>query len=49
VRVLLDGQVPHEPGMTAVISQHGFLGGCGHQSISGHTNTLATATDISGR
>jgi hypothetical protein len=33
--------------MGAVIAQHRFLGGRGQQAIPGHTNTLATASDIS--
>jgi hypothetical protein len=32
----------------AVAAQHRFLGGRGEQSVPGHTNTLATTTDISG-
>jgi hypothetical protein len=46
VRMLLDGQVPHVPGVCAVIPQHCFLGGRGEQTVPGHTNTLATTTDI---
>ena len=46
VRVLLDRQVPHEPGMRAVAAQHSFLGRRGQQAIPRHTNTLATTTDI---
>src|SRR5208337_3852466 len=48
VRVLLDGEVPHEPGMGAVVPQHGLLGGRGEQAVPGHANILATAADISG-
>ena len=48
VRVLLDGQVPHVPGMGAVLPQHRLLGGRGVQPVSGHANTLATTTDIPG-
>jgi len=48
VRVLLDGQVPHIPGMAAVVPQHRFLGGRGEQPVPGHTNTLSDGTDISG-
>jgi len=48
VRVLLDSEVPHVPGVRAVASQHGFLGGRGKQPVAGHANTLAIVTDISG-
>jgi hypothetical protein len=48
VRVLLDGKVPHVPGVRAVAAQHRFLGGRGKQPVAGHANTLANATDISG-
>src|SRR5208282_1169843 len=48
VGVLLDGQVPHVPGMRAVLSQHRLLGGRGEQPVPGHANTLSGTTDISG-
>jgi hypothetical protein len=48
VRVLLDGQVPGVPGVSAVVPQHGLLRGRGEQSIPRHANTLATTADISG-
>ena len=48
VRVLLDGQIPHVPGVRAVIAHYRFLGGRGDQPVSGHTNTVAMTTDISG-
>jgi hypothetical protein len=48
VRVLLDGQVPHVPGVRAVIAHYRFLGGRGKQPVLGHTNTVAMATDVSG-
>jgi hypothetical protein len=48
VRVLLDGQIPHVPGLRAVIAHYRFLGGRGEQPVSGHTNTVAMTTDISG-
>ena len=38
----------NEPGMRAVVPQHCLLGGRGEQSVPGHTNILATTTDISG-
>jgi hypothetical protein len=45
--VLLDGQVPHVPGMGTVLLQHGLLGRRGKQPVSGHTNTLSIIADIS--
>jgi hypothetical protein len=48
VRVLLDGQIPHVPGVRAVIAHCRLLGGRGEQPVSGHTNTVAMTTDISG-
>src|SRR6185437_3030324 len=48
VLVLLDREVPHVPGVRAVVPQHRFLGGRGEHSIPRHANTLATTTDISG-
>ena len=48
VPVLLDGQVPHVPGVPAVVPQHGLLGGRGEQTVPGHTNTLSDTADISG-
>ena len=47
VGVLLDGQVPHVPGVPAVVPQHRFLGGRGEQPVPGHANTLASTADIS--
>jgi hypothetical protein len=46
VSVLLDGQVPHVPGMGAVVAQRSLLDRRWKQAIAGHTNTLATTTDI---
>ena len=48
VRVLLDRQVPYEPGVPAVVPQDCLLGGRGEQTVPGYTNTLANTTDISG-
>jgi len=48
VRVLLDGEVPHIPGVGAVVQQHCLLGGRREQSVAGHANILAKTTDISG-
>jgi hypothetical protein len=48
VAVLLDGEVPHVPGVRAVVPQHRFLGGRGEQPVPGHANTLSNITDISG-
>ena len=47
VPVLLDGQVPHVPGLGAVVTQRSLLDGRWKQTITGHANTLATTTDIS--
>ena len=46
LRVLFNRQIPHEPSMRAMISQHCLLGWRRKQAVSGHTNTLATTTDI---
>src|SRR5216683_3192099 len=48
VRVLLDGEVPCEPGVAAVVPQRCLLGGRGEQTVPGHANTLANTTGISG-
>jgi len=47
MRVLLDREVPDEPGMGAVGLQYCFLDGRGKQAVTRHTNTLATVSDIS--
>ena len=47
VRVLLNGQVPHVPGVRAVIPQNCLLGGRGKHAVPRHTNIVATTTDIS--
>ena len=36
VRVLLDREVPHVPGVRAVVPQHRFLGGGGEQPVPGN-------------
>jgi len=46
VRVLLDGKVPHVPGVRAMVPQYCLLGGCKDQPVSRHANTLSTGTDI---
>jgi hypothetical protein len=48
VQVLLDGQVPHEPGMRAVAPQHRLLNGRREHPVPRHANTIAIPTDISG-
>lgn len=48
VTVLLHGEVPHVPGMRAMVPQHRLLGRRGEQPVSRHASTLATSTDISG-
>jgi hypothetical protein len=47
VRVLFDGQVPHEPGMGAMVSQQCLLGRRGNQAVPRHANILTNAPDIS--
>jgi hypothetical protein len=44
VRVLFDGQVPHIPGMGAVVPQHRLLGRR-EQPVPGHANRISTTTD----
>ena len=46
VRMLLHGQVPHEPSIPAMVPQHGLLRGRGKQPISGHANILSIIADI---
>jgi hypothetical protein len=47
-RVLLYRQIPYEPGVRTMITQHDFLSGQGIEPVPGHnTNVLAT-TDIPG-
>jgi len=48
VRMLLDSEVPHIPGMRAVVQQHRLLSGHRSQPVSRHANTLASTADISG-
>jgi hypothetical protein len=48
VPMLLDGEVPHVPGVRAVHPRRRLLGGCREQPVPGHTNTLSTTTDIAG-
>jgi hypothetical protein len=48
VRMLLDGQVPHKPGMRVVVPQHRILGGRWEHPVPGHANTIAMPTDIPG-
>jgi len=45
VLLLLDGQIPHEPGMATVLGQRCGLLTAGQQAKSGHTSNLATTTD----
>jgi hypothetical protein len=48
MRLLLNRQVPHIPGVRAVTPQHCLLGGRREQPVTGHANILANATVISG-
>ncbi len=45
-RLLLAGEIPHEPCVPAMLAQHCFLGSRRKQAIAGHTKTLKSATDI---
>jgi hypothetical protein len=47
MRVLLNGEVPYEPGMTAMIPKSCLLDRRWNKSVAGHVNTLATASDNS--
>jgi hypothetical protein len=46
--VLLHREVPHVPGVRAVVPQHRLLGGRGEQPVPGHANILANSTGIPG-
>jgi hypothetical protein len=46
VRVLLNREVPYEPGLAAVIVQQCLLGRRGEQPVPGHANIIANTTDI---
>ena len=48
VPVLLDCQVPDEPGVAAVVPQDCLLGGRGKQTVPENANTISSRTDISG-
>jgi hypothetical protein len=45
--LLLDGQIPHKPGMTTVLGQHCRLLRTGMQPKPAHSNNLGSTTDIS--
>jgi hypothetical protein len=47
-QLLLDGEVPHEPGVRAMLSQDPLLGGGNNQAVAGHTSKLSNHTDIYG-
>lgn len=44
--LLLDGQVPHIPGVGTVLPQDELLFGCWLQPVSGHDSNLLSSTDI---
>jgi hypothetical protein len=48
VRVLFNREIPHVPCVGTVIPQDRLLSGRREQTVSGHTNTLTTTSDISG-
>jgi hypothetical protein len=43
--LLLNGQVPDKPGMTAMLVQHGSLLGARKQPVSRHARTITASTD----
>ena len=45
-RVLLDGQVPDEPRVRAMLAQYSLLGWRNEEAVSGHAKTLSTSPDI---
>jgi hypothetical protein len=45
VLLLLDGQIPHKPGMTTMLGQHCRLLRAGKQPKPAHSNNLGTTTD----
>jgi hypothetical protein len=45
VPLLLDGQVPHKPGMATVFAQQRRLHRAGKQPKSAHTKSLGITTD----
>ena len=46
VRLLLDREVPYEPGMSAMFAQYCRLGGRRCQAVTGHSNILSRSADI---
>jgi hypothetical protein len=44
-QLLLDGQVPYEPGMPAMLHQHHLLSRCWQQPKPRHTRKVTAATD----
>jgi hypothetical protein len=49
VLLLLDGQVPHIPGVAAMLGQHHRLLSSRKQPVSGHASNVAATTDKSPR
>jgi hypothetical protein len=45
VLLLLDGKIPHKPGMTTMFGQHCRLLNAGKQPKPAHSNNLGTTTD----
>jgi len=45
--LLLDGQVPHVPGVRTVLPQEGLLHRCWDQTVAGHDSNLLSNTDVS--
>jgi hypothetical protein len=46
VRLLLDAQVPHVPGLRAVLAQRRHVGMSGLEPVPRHSTTVAGAYDI---
>lgn len=47
--LLLDCEVPYEPGVRAVVMQHLSLSGCRCQAVTRHSNIVSVITEIAGR
>jgi hypothetical protein len=45
-RLLLTGEVPHEPCLRTMFPQHCLVGSRREQAVAGHTKTLSSITDI---
>jgi hypothetical protein len=43
--LLLNGEVPHEAGVRAMVSQHCLLSGSRHQAVTRHSNIISKIAD----